>query len=293
MAGVAEGVRTGRLTGRARVLERGRRLIFLDFDGTYADHGVVPAGHVGAVRTVRAAGHRVFLCTGRPRSMIPGSVLVEFDGFVAAAGGYVDVGGRVLTDHRFPAHLASSTVSVLDEHDVAYLLEAPEAVYGPPGVDRRLGALLAGHLPTSDTPEREGPLDILAALRMSADLTAASFGKITCFDSPVPITSLVEQIGHELGVLPSSIPDMGDSAGEIHLTWVHKAVGMHTAAETSDSSRLRLSRSATASTTWRCSSTPASAWRSKVVINACWRWPITWRRDRIGRASGLRSPNSG
>ena len=210
---------------------RGRRLIFLDFDGTYADHGVVPAGHVGAVRTVRAAGHRVFLCTGRPRSMIPGSVLVEFDGFVAAAGGYVDVGGRVLTDHRFPAHLASSTVSVLDEHDVAYLLEAPEAVYGPPGVDRRLGVLLAGHLRSSDTPEREGPLDILAALRMSADLTAASFGKITCFDSPVPITSLVKQIGPEFGVLPSSIPDMGDSAGEIHLTWVHKAVGMHIVAE--------------------------------------------------------------
>ena len=208
-----------------------RRLIFLDFDGTYADHGVVPAGHVGAVRTARAAGHSLFLCTGRPRSMIPGSVLAEFDGFVAAAGGYVDVGGRVLADHRFPADLAASTVKVLDEHDVAYLLEAPEAVYGPPGVDERLSALLAGHLPTSNTPEREGPLDILAALRMSADLTAASFGKVTCFDSPVPITSLVEQIGHELGVLPSSIPDMGDSAGEIHLTWVHKAVGMQTAAE--------------------------------------------------------------
>ena len=208
-----------------------RRLIFLDFDGTYADHGVVPAGHVDAVRTVRAAGHGVFLCTGRPRSMIPESVLAEFDGFVAAAGGYVDVGGRVLADQRFPADLAASTVTVLDEHDVAYLLEAPEAVYGPPGVDVRLNALLAGHLSTSDTAEREGPLDILAALRMSADLIAASFGKVTCFDSPVPIASLVERIGHGLGVLPSSIPDMGDTAGEIHLSWVHKAVGMRTAVE--------------------------------------------------------------
>src|SRR4051794_3311640 len=61
---------------------------------------------------------------------------------------------------------------------------------------------------------------------MSADLTATSFAKITYFDSPMPLASLVEQIGPEVGVLPSSVPDMGDSAGEIHLTWVHKAVGM-------------------------------------------------------------------
>jgi len=202
------------------------RLIFLDFDGTYADHGVVPAGHVNAVRAVRAAGHRVFLCTGRPRSTIPGSVLAELDGFVASAGGYVDVGGKVLADHRFPAHLAAATVSILDQHDVAYLLEAPEAIYGPPGVDRRVAALLVKHLPPSNSSEREGPLDILAALRMSADLTVASFAKITCFDSPVPMASLVEPIGPEVGALPSSLPDMGDSAGEIHLNSVHKAVGM-------------------------------------------------------------------
>jgi hydroxymethylpyrimidine pyrophosphatase-like HAD family hydrolase len=188
----------------------------------------VPDGHVRAVRAVRAAGHLVFLCTGRPRSMILSSVLAELDGFVAAAGGYVELGGKVLADQRFPAELAARLVSLLDEHDVAYLLEAPEAVYGPPGVDRRLAALLIGHLRSSDHPDREGPRDILDALRMSVDLTGASFGKITCFDSPVPVTSIAEQIGPEIGVLPSSIPDMGDSAGEIYLSWIHKAVGIQT-----------------------------------------------------------------
>ncbi len=204
----------------------GQRLVFLDFDGTYAHHGVVPDAHVDAVRAARSAGHRVMLCTGRPRSMIPASVLTELDGFVAAAGGFVEIAGDVVVDHRFPPELAARVVTLLDDHDVAYLLEAPEALYGPPGVDRRLTDLLARHLRSTDRPEREGPLDILAALRMSADLTGASFGKVTCFDSPEPVLSLAEQIGPELSALPSSIPDMGDSAGEIFLSWVHKAVGM-------------------------------------------------------------------
>ena len=205
-----------------------RRAVFLDFDGTYADHGVVPDGHVRAVRAARAAGHLVFLCTGRPRSMVLRSVLAELDGFVAAAGGFVEMGGNVLADHRFPAELAAQTVSLLDEHDVAYLLEAPEAVYGPLGVDRRLAALLVGHLRSSDHPDREGPRDILDALRMSDELTGTSFGKVTCFDARVPLASIAEQLGPEVGVLPSSIPDMGDSAGELYLSWIHKALGIQT-----------------------------------------------------------------
>lgn len=205
-----------------------RRAVFLDFDGTYADHGVVPDGHVLAVRAARAAGNLVFLCTGRPRSMVLSSVLAELDGFVATAGGYVEIGGKVLADHRFPADLAAQAVAVLDLHDIAYLLEAPDAVYGPPGVDRRLAALLLGHLRSSDSPDREGPRDILDALCMSDDLTGASFGKITCFDSPVPMSAIAEQLGPQVAVLPSSIPDMGDSAGELYLSWIDKALGIGT-----------------------------------------------------------------
>lgn len=216
-----------------------RRLIFLDFDGTYAQHGLVPAAQVEAVRAVRAAGHRVFLCTGRPRSMIPDGVLDELDGFVAAAGGYVEIDGEVLLDQRFPDDLATSTVTVLDEHDVAYLLEAPEAVYGPPGVDGRLAALL-GHLSAPRSPERKGPSAILANLRMAADLTTTSFGKVTYFDAPVPIAELLTQLGDGLGILPSSIPDMGDSAGEIHLLAVHKAVGLELVAQHHGAGRSQL-----------------------------------------------------
>lgn len=221
-----------------------RRAIFLDVDGTYAEHGIVPDGHVAAVRAVRAAGHLVFICTGRPKSMLPPRILAAgFDGVVAAAGGYAEVDGQILTDRRFPAPLAARLVALLDAHDVAYLLEAPEAVYGPLGVDQRLAELLPKRprepdaSPESRTAresrEAQGaaPIDILQRLRMSAHLSDTSFGKVTCFHSPVPVTALADEIGPDVSAIPSSIPGMGHSAGEIYLTGIHKAIGIQVVAE--------------------------------------------------------------
>ena len=206
--------------------------MFLDVDGTYAHRGEVPAAHASAVRAARAAGHVVLLCTGRPKVMLPPRILAAgFDGIVGAAGGYVEIDGVVLADRRFPAPLAERAVAALEAHDVAFILEAPDVLYGPLGLERRLAALLGAHLRPQPDESHEGPRDVLAGLMMSDDLAGASFGKITCFGSPLPVATLRDEIGGPLGVLPSSIPGMGDSAGEIYLEGVHKAVGMRLAAQ--------------------------------------------------------------
>lgn len=203
------------------------RIVFLDVDGTYAHHGIVPPGHVAAVRAARAAGHRVLLCTGRPMSMLPPPVVAAgFDGIVASAGGYAVVGGTVLRDVRIPADLAARAVAVLDRHDAAYLLEAPDALYGRPGVDRRLDELLGGFLPTERADSEPAPFDILRNLTTSDDLSGASCAKITYFGSRAPWPQVQQDVGAALRVLPSSISAMGESAGEISLADVHKAVGM-------------------------------------------------------------------
>ncbi|WP_454051792.1 HAD hydrolase family protein [Cellulomonas sp. Marseille-Q8402] len=205
-----------------------RKLVFLDVDGTYADRGVVPPGHAAAVRAARAAGHRVLLCTGRPKAMLPERILgVGFDGLVASAGGYVELDGRVLVDQRFPEDLAAVVVEVLDQHDAAYVLEAPQALYGRPGVDARLTALLRGDLRDPEAGgTTEHPLDILAALEMSDDLSGCSFAKVSYFASRAPRQVLLEAIGDRVGILPSSVSARGDSAGEIYLQGVHKARGI-------------------------------------------------------------------
>ena len=61
---------------------------------------------------------------------------------------------------------------------------------------------------------------------MTDDLSDASFGKVSCVESPTLIPELAELIGPEVAALPSSIPDLGSAAGELYLVGVHKAVGM-------------------------------------------------------------------
>jgi Cof subfamily protein (haloacid dehalogenase superfamily) len=203
-----------------------RKIVFLDVDGTYADRGVVPPGHAAAVRAARAAGHRVLLCTGRPKAMLPERILeAGFDGLVASAGGYVELDGEVLVDQRFPADLAARVIDVLDAEGAAYVLEAPDSLYGRPGVDERLTALLRGHL-RADGGTEDRPLDILDQLHMTDDVAACSFAKISYFDARAPWWDVATRLGDEVGILPSSVAADGERTGEIYLRGVHKAHGI-------------------------------------------------------------------
>ena len=209
------------------------RAIFLDIDGTYADHGLAPDAHVEAVRSARRLGHLVFVCTGRPLSMVPGHILeAGFDGIITGAGARVELNGEVLKDTRFQQDLAARIVDTLDAHDVAYILEAPESLHGRKGVDQRLrdvlGPIFAGR------PQHDGVLstdvdpleDILGPMQYSDDLRSASFAKISCFDSPVPLVELLGTFGPEVGLIPSSLSALGDRAGEIYMAGTHKALGI-------------------------------------------------------------------
>lgn len=203
-----------------------RRAVFLDVDGTYAVFGAAPAGHVAAVRAARDAGHLVFLCTGRPMSMVPAHLLAAgFDGVVAAGGAYAVLGDEVLLDIRFPADLAARTVEVMDSYGVTYLLEAPEAVYTAPGTEEQLRQAYRAHL--ADAPSATTVVsDILASVRPVPAAGAVSFAKVSVVVSSVPVEQLGAEVGEQLAVLPSSVPALGEEAGEIFLADVHKAVGM-------------------------------------------------------------------
>ncbi|PWD50995.1 haloacid dehalogenase [Serinibacter arcticus] len=199
------------------------RAIFLDVDGTLAQHGVVPPGNLGAVRAARAAGHRVLLATGRPRSMISDLVDLGFDGAVASAGGYVEIDGDVLEDGTLPPELTARAVRALLAHDVAFLLEGSHALAGPAhGIERLVEAL------THVVPP--GGLPPIAALTEEVELAAFPTSKISYFASPVTPEQLLAEIGAGIAVIPSSIPELGEGAGELYRAGLSKADGLARAA---------------------------------------------------------------
>ncbi|HMR50356.1 MAG TPA: HAD hydrolase family protein [Arachnia sp.] len=201
--------------------------IFIDFDGTLAEHGRVPSAHLDAIGQAREAGHRVFLCTGRPKALVPAHFRQGvFDGLVCAAGGYVEIDGQVLADLRYPADLATRTAALLVEHDAVFILEAPDRLFTSPQAMPRVLAAFAPMLLSDDG--REGAEEILAALEPLDDLSGCSFGKVSVVDSPLPVPDLAELLGSEIGALPNSVTGRSGHAGELYLRGIDKSLGIAT-----------------------------------------------------------------
>lgn len=205
-----------------------RRCVFIDFDGTFAHRGVAPRAHADAVRQARENGHVILLCTGRPRSIVADEVAALFDGVVASAGSWIDVGGRLLRDHRFPEGLGPRAVEVLQRHDIPFTLETPEALLCTPRSARELRTRVRPPLPEDGVGN--GLQDLIDAIVMPEDLASVSFAKISLWGSPVRIEQLAAEIGPEVGALPNSMT-ADVSSGELHLVSIDKADGVRIVAD--------------------------------------------------------------
>ena len=119
----------------------GRKLIFLDIDGTLTPAGsnVPPPSALEAIRKARAKGHLVFLCTGRNPGMMAPVLAYGFDGAVAAAGGYVFAGEEVLFDCPMSDEQLQTGLRLLKEQGVFRTIESRDKTWG----DEDLGDFLA------------------------------------------------------------------------------------------------------------------------------------------------------
>lgn len=121
----------------------GKKLIFLDIDGTLTEPGSndPPASALEAIRGAQAKGHRVFLCSGRNYAMLSPLLRFGFDGVIASAGGYVTVGDEVIYDHPMTKEQAAKALEALHSRGVFCTVETKDVTYG----DENLDAFLAGN----------------------------------------------------------------------------------------------------------------------------------------------------
>lgn len=92
------------------------KALFFDIDGTlcsFTTHDI-PASAIRALMDVKAAGHRVFIATGRPRILINNLGALEerdlIDGYITMNGGYCFVGEEVIHKSPIPSEAVQAVV---------------------------------------------------------------------------------------------------------------------------------------------------------------------------------------
>ena len=112
-----------------------RRIIFLDIDGTLTEPGknIPPDSALRAIREARAAGHLVYLCSGRNFDMLSPLLKYPFDGVIASSGGYIRCGEELLYDCPMTPEQQARALDVLRKNGVFCTIECVDGSYTDEG----------------------------------------------------------------------------------------------------------------------------------------------------------------
>lgn len=116
-------------------MEAGKRIVFLDIDGTLTEPGmnVVPQSALEAIGRCRAEGNLVFLSTGRNYNMLQPVLEYGFDGVVASGGGYIEVGEEPIFDCPMSEEQRRLAVDVLERNGIFRTIECKEGSFTDQG----------------------------------------------------------------------------------------------------------------------------------------------------------------
>lgn len=113
----------------------GRKIIFLDIDGTLTEAGsnVPPRSAIDAIRETQRRGNYVFLCTGRNYDMLSPLLPLGFDGVVASCGGYVRFKNQVIYDCPMTEEQKVRAMEVLKKNGIFRTVECMDGSYTDEG----------------------------------------------------------------------------------------------------------------------------------------------------------------
>ena len=98
---------------------------FFDLDGTLATRNQPPAAvDVEAMRTFKARGNYLFLCTGRSTGYLYQEILdIGFDGIIAGAGAYVLFGDRLLYRNSVSSDVLTPIQRAFEDAESTLIME--------------------------------------------------------------------------------------------------------------------------------------------------------------------------
>ncbi|MDR2708708.1 MAG: HAD family hydrolase [Elusimicrobiota bacterium] len=102
-----------------------KKIVFLDVDLTLITRKEeLVASAVEACREARKNGHKLFICTGRPRILVYDYIVnIGFDGMISSAGAKIRVGERDILDKSMPVELVKRVIDFALENKFPLLVE--------------------------------------------------------------------------------------------------------------------------------------------------------------------------
>lgn len=102
------------------------KYIFLDIDGTLLDSNshVLDSTKL-AIKLAQQNGHKIFIATGRAIRLVPDCLKeINFDGYVAATGSYVEYQSKVIYEKYFSQEQISYINKFMKKNNIAIILSA-------------------------------------------------------------------------------------------------------------------------------------------------------------------------
>jgi Cof subfamily protein (haloacid dehalogenase superfamily) len=210
-------------------------VIFLDVDGTIIDgHERMSPSTPEAIRRARAAGHLVFLATGRSSAeILPHVSEIGFDGAITAGGGFAEIGDRLIAAHTMSADDVDTLTEVFRAEGLDYYLQAHERVFASPHMlEHYFRIMREGALPLDDTAEGVPELAIPEAsaqetlAEVYAPVAEAPRGEIAkalfLGEDRSAYERVVRQLGDRFAVITGTIAHLGGASGEVSPIGVDK-----------------------------------------------------------------------
>ncbi len=222
------------------------RIVFIDVDGTILEHGsVIAPSTITAIRSARANGHTVYLCTGRSAADIHPDVLaIGFDGAITNGGAFATRGDEVLVSHPMPRADVERLADYFTSRGIEYFLQTDEHVYASAGIfammaefarlraERRAEDLRHLGLTNTDADAADDLLDAVMADATNrylplaqADLDAVAKAVFVSERSD-GVDRAQRDLVDRFHVIPGSMPLPGGSNGEISLAGVTKGAAI-------------------------------------------------------------------
>lgn len=207
-----------------------KKVLFFDVDGTLVDFGAstMSQNTSDALIAAKKNGHKIFLCTGRSYNQIyPSLKAFDFDGTVAAAGGYVVTGGKVITHHVFGADKMQKIIDAVGSNNTGLIFQTKDgSITNNKWADKFVDAF-SGQFDMTVIQDNPTFKDIIIDDNLAGFATRYPDVESTIYcNCDYHIDDLRKILGNDFVVTLSSFKEPEPYSGEITLAGVNKATGI-------------------------------------------------------------------